>query len=188
MENEADAVATVLAHDGVVAGFGIALHGVADIAQACAGANLSYAFAHGLVRDPDQALRLHRNLAHGKHAAGVSVIAVPDYGDIDIDAIAVFQAFVPGDAVANHVIYRGAYAFWEALVIQRSRDAIQRVDHEFVADRVKFAGSHTCLDMLAYHVQDLGRQTSGNAHLVLFFGGFYRDIHMFWTGLKHLPS
>ena len=43
-----------------------------------------------------------------KHAAGITVIALLDGGDVKIDDVAILQLPVAGNAMANLVIYRGA--------------------------------------------------------------------------------
>ncbi len=88
-----------------------------------------------LLGDLDQALGVGCHLADLHHDAGVAVVFVLDHGDIDIDDIAVFQFVgVRGDAVADHVVDRGADGAREAVVVQRGRDGLLGVGNVVVAD------------------------------------------------------
>ena len=65
------------------------------------------------------------DIAHLHHDAGIAVVFVLDHGDIDIDDIAVFQFLgVRGDAVADHIVDRGADRAREAVVVQRGGDRL----------------------------------------------------------------
>jgi hypothetical protein len=46
-----------------------------------------------------------------------------------------------------------------------------------VANAVELAGRYASLDMIADHVENVGRQAAGNPHFVLFIGSFYCDSH-----------
>ena len=89
VEAPADAVAAEFAHDAVAVRLGVALDGVADVAQGRARAHLRDALPHAFVGDLAQAPRLDGGLAHEEHAARVAVPAVLDDGDVDVHDVAV---------------------------------------------------------------------------------------------------
>src|SRR5690606_32243169 len=113
----ADAVAAVFAHHRETLGFGVLLDGVADVAQGGARADGADAAEHGLAGHVDQAPGLDAGFADEIHPAGVTVPAVLDDGDVDVDDVAVLQDLgVAGDAVADDVVDRGADRRRETLV------------------------------------------------------------------------
>ena len=105
MKNSANTVTTILAHDGVVVGFAMLLDDVANIAQRDTWFDDLYCLVQAFLRDTNQALGMIWSLADAKHLAGITVKAILDNGDIDIDDVTGFQDLaVVGDAVTNHVI------------------------------------------------------------------------------------
>jgi hypothetical protein len=87
----ADAVAAVLAHHREALGLGIALDGVADVAQGGAGRTARMPRNIASRVTSTRRLRQHRGLADEVHPAGVAVPAVLDDGDVDVDDVAVLQ-------------------------------------------------------------------------------------------------
>jgi len=151
VEDLADAVAAVLAHHGEVVGLGVFLDGVADIAQVNAGFHQLNAQHHAFVADAAQALGENGRLADEEHLAGITVVAVFDDGDVDIDDVAVFQLFITGNAVADLVVHRGADGFGEAVVVERGGNGQLLVDRVIVANLVQFVGGDAGLDMWGDH-------------------------------------
>ena len=95
----ADAVATIFAHHGEVAGLGESLDRVPDIPQVRPRTHLLDAAPHRFETAFGQPLRLNRRLADEVHAAGVAVEAFLDDCDIDVDDVTVLQDALAGDAM-----------------------------------------------------------------------------------------
>src|SRR5690606_16385278 len=138
---------------------------------------------HAFLGDLGQALGPFRYLADHEHLAGIAVVAVLDYGDVDVQHIAVLQRLVVGDAVADHMIERGADRLGKAraarsgAVVEWSRNGLLHVDDVVVADAVEFLGGDAGPDVLADHLQHFGGQAAGYAHLFDFIGSLDGDGH-----------
>ena len=63
-----------------------------------------------------------------------------DYGDIDIDDVTIFQFFIAGNAMTDHVVDRSANRSREAAIIQRGRYGVKIADDIGVANLVQFPG------------------------------------------------
>ena len=177
VEDAADAVAAVLAYHRIVVALGQGLDGVSDVAQVHAGTYHFDARAHALVGDFHQTLDVLGRLAHEEHLAGVAVEAVLDDRDVDVDDVARLELFGPRNAVAHHVIDRGAHGLGETAVVQRRGDGLLLVDDEVVAEPVQLFGGHARLDVGADHFQDVGGQAARHTHFLDFFGVLDGDSH-----------
>src|SRR5262249_15521606 len=82
---------------------------------------------------------------------------------VDVDDVAVLQALVGRDAVAHHVVDRGADRLRVAAVAERRGDRAV-VENEIVAKLVEFARADARLDVRRDEVERLGREPSGPAH------------------------
>src|SRR5690606_1991378 len=112
------------------------------------------------------------------HAAGVAVPAVLDHGDVDIDDVTVLEDLArAGDAVADDVVDRDAGGLGVAAVADIGRDRALHVDDVVVADAVQLLGVHARLHVRGDHLQHLGGQAAGDAHLLDFFGGLEVQCH-----------
>ena len=119
------------------------------------------------------------HLSHLHHDAGIPVVAVLDHGHIDIDDVAVFQfAAVGGDAVADHVVDRGADRAGEAIVVKRGRDGLLGAGNVVVADPVQLAGGHPDLHQRFDHFQHFCGETPRDPHLVNLIRGLDRYCHL----------
>ena len=107
----ADAVAAVFAHHGTMIRLGVVLNGRTDVAESDSRLYHFDADAHGFVADARYALGDHRGLADKIHLTGVTVIAVLDDGDINVDDVALLEDLVTGDAVTHLMVDRGADGF-----------------------------------------------------------------------------
>ena len=107
-----------------------------------------------------QALRLDRRLADVVHAAGVAVVAVLDDGHVDIEQVAALEHPLVGNAVADHVVDRGADGLREAAVAHIGRDRLLDLDDVVVADPVQLIGGDPGDHVLADHVQHVGGQAA----------------------------
>ena len=89
-----------------------------------------------------------RDVAGEERRVGVAVHAVDVGGDVDVDDVAVLDHRRVGDAVADHLVERGAARLREALVAQRRRVGAV-VDHVLVRDAVELVGRDAGRDGLA---------------------------------------
>ncbi|MNT32463.1 hypothetical protein D3C72_1683460 [compost metagenome] len=112
-----------------------------------------------------------------EHAAGVAVVAVLDDGDVDVQGVAILERLVVRDAVADHVVDRGADRLRVALVVERGRDGLLHVDDVVVADLVQLIGGDARLDMFGNHFQHIGGQFAGDTHASDVLGSFEVDGH-----------
>ena len=134
----ADAVAAKFPHDGITARFRVFLDGMTDVAQRSARFDLLDASPHTLVGDVAKALGLRGGGADAEHAAGITVIAILDGRDVEVDDVTIFQHAISGHAVAYLLVDRGADGLrvgrmaW-GRVIQGGGDAALHVDHVIVA-------------------------------------------------------
>ena len=172
-----DAVAAVLAHDGETLGFGRSLDRVADVTEARTRAHAADSLPHRLETALDQPLRVRQRLADEIHAAGVAVEAVADDRDVDVDDVAVLQAFVVRDAVAHHMVDRAADGFGETTVVEVRGDGLLHLHDVVVAEAVELVGGDPGFHMLADHVEHLGGEAARFTHFLLLFGGLQGDRH-----------
>src|SRR5450830_41005 len=177
VEHLADAVAAELANHREAVLFSVLLDHFTDIAQAAAGFDDFNGLVHAFLGHLGQALGPDRHSADVEHAAGITVVAVFDDRDVDVQGVAVFQRLVARNPVADHVVDRGADRLGEALVVQRGRDSLLHVDYIVVADAVQCFGGDAGLDVFGNHFQHVGRQFAGNAHASDVFGGFQGNSH-----------
>ena len=167
-----NAVAAEFAHHAAIVALYKLLNGMADIAQVHAGPDLQYAVPHGLVAQAAQAARGNAGVlfaTHHEHAAGVTVPAIFDHGDVDVENVAFFQRLVAGYAVANLVVDRCANRLGVGLVtgrrvIQRRRYGALLVDHVVVAELVQRVGGNARLHMRGDVVEYFCGQPTGCAH------------------------
>src|SRR2546429_6050443 len=148
-----------------------------DVAQARARTHHLDAAPHGGETGLGEALRVRWRLAHQVHAAGVAVESVADHGDVDVDDVPGLQALVIRDAVADHVVHRGTDGLGKAAVVEVRRHRALHVDDIVVAEAVELLGRHPRHHVLRDHVEHLGGEAPGGAHLRLFLGGLDGDLH-----------
>ena len=177
MEYLAYPMATKLAHDRKTRILCVLLNHVADVAQVSTGANLGDAQPHAFVGNVRESLGQNRWFAHEEHAAGIAVVAILDDRDVDIDRIALLEHLIAGDAVADHVIHRGADGFRVGrvagrAVVQRRRDGLLYVHHVVVTELVELGGADARPDMRRDEVENLSCQPASDAHALDVFGGF----------------
>ena len=113
-----------------------------------------------------------------EHLAGVTMEAIFDHSDVDIDNISIFQLLIPGYAMAYLVVDRGADGSGEATVVQRGRDGLLLVDDVIMANAIELVCRDPRPDMFFDHDQDISCQLAGNSHFFYFIGCFYRYAHL----------
>ncbi len=183
MKFVADAVAAILAHHRIVVGLGVFLYDMTNIAEAIAGLDLFYAQIEAFLGDLDESLGVAGSFTNTEHLAGVAEVTVLDDGNVEIDDVAILEDFFAGrDAVAYHVIDRGADRLGKAAVIEAGGDGLLHVDHKIMADLVEFLGADTGLHVGRDHFEDVGGELAGNAHFFDFFGCFDANGHELGRG------
>ena len=150
---------------------------LADVSQALPRGYLAYAGPHRMEGDLRQPSCLDARPADVKDAAGVTVKAVLDNRNVDIDHVAVPEFALAGYAVADNLVQRRADRAGKAAIVERGRYRLLLFGDVLVADPVQIAGGHSGTHMLADHVQHLGRKPARHAHALLLFGGFDGDLH-----------
>ena len=124
VEHAAQPVAAEIAHHRAALGLGVALDGVADVAQVRAGLHRGDAAHQAFIGDLDQALGLPAHLAHIVHAARVAMPAIDDQRHVDVDDVAVAQRLVVGNAVADDMVDRGADRLGIAAIVEGAGTAL----------------------------------------------------------------
>jgi len=172
-----DAVTTVFAHHRKALRLHMLLNGMTHIAERRARTHLPNAEPHGFKGDLDQALRMRGGFAHEIHAARVAVKTVADDRDVDVEDVAVLDLLVARDAVADHVVYRGADGLRKPAVVEVGRGRLLHAGDVLVADAVELVGGHAGFDVLADEVEDFGGEAASLAHFLLFLRGLEGDGH-----------
>jgi len=98
------------------------------------------------------------------------VESVLDDRDVDVEGVALLEHAVPGNAVADLVVDRGADRLGEGLVarrrvVQRGWHGALDADHVSVAEVVQLAGGHARLHVRGDVVEHLGGKPARHAHL-----------------------
>jgi len=104
VEELAETVAAKVFDNRAALRFGVSLYRVADIPNGCARFDDVDGHHQAIIGNIDEAFGFAANLANWIHARRVTVPAIHDGGDVDIDDVAFFQRFVARDAVADDVI------------------------------------------------------------------------------------
>src|SRR5690606_11726577 len=120
--------------------------------------------------------------ADDEHAAVVTMPAVLDDGDVEVDDVALFQRPLVGDAVADAVIDRGANRLRvrraaTGRVVQRGGDGALHIDHVVVGEAVQLFGGDARFDERGEVVEDFAGQTARQPHAVQVATGLDGDAH-----------
>src|SRR3984957_2969946 len=175
VEQPAQAVAAEIAPHAHVLGFDIGLDGVADIAGGAAGPDRGDAAHHALIGDLDQPLGAAGNFADRIHAAGIAVPMIDDQGHVDIDDVALAHRLLARNAVADHVIDRGAGRLTVAAIHQRRRHGAV-IQTELVDQPVDALGRDAGFYLRYQHIEAFGRQPAGLAHAFERVGAVDLDL------------
>ena len=154
VEQLADAVAAVRAHDGAVRGLGDALDGAADVAVHGARPDQVRAGHEALERGLDQVVVLVRALADDERLVEVAVVAAVVDGDVDVDDVALLEGPQVGDAVADDLVHGRADGAGEVVVVERRRVA-SVLDGRLVGHAVDLRRRHAQADGAARGVEHL---------------------------------
>ena len=116
-----------------------------------------------LIGDLEQALGGAGDLAHRIHAARIAVPAIDDERHVDIEDVALLQRARARDAVADHVVERGADRFGEAAIIERGGDGAV-VHGELEHEPVERLGGHAGPHLIDEEIEHLGHEPAGLRH------------------------
>lgn len=90
----------------------------------------------------------HQTFAHDgrltddKHFRGIAVETIFDYGDINVNDIAIFQQLgVVRDTVAHHFINRNANGFRIAVIAEAGRNRVLFINNVIITDAIQLAGA-----------------------------------------------
>src|SRR4029077_17136789 len=151
MEQPANAVAAKISHHAHVLGFHESLDRVTDIAGGPAWPDRGDAAHHAFIGDLDQPLGAARNFTDRIHAAGIAVPLVENQGDVDVDDVALAQRLVARNAMADHMVDRGAGRLAIAAIHQGRRQRAT-VHAEFEYHAVDVFRRHARFDFTDQHV------------------------------------
>ena len=100
------------------------------------------------------------------------------YGDVHVHDVTLLQLLaVVGDAVADHVVDRGADRLGKAVIVERRRGGAELVDDVVVAQLVQVACADAGFHVGGDHLQHTGGLAAGFAHLLDFFGRLDGYVH-----------
>src|SRR5918999_46725 len=104
--------------------------------------------------------------------------SIGDKRDIDIDDLAIAQRLVIGNAMADHMIDRGADGPWIAAVIERSRNGIVRYC-ELHHHAVELGGGDARLHMRRYEIEGFSAKPASPSHA----GKTFRTVQLDLPGI-----
>src|SRR5690554_569841 len=171
MKFASHAVTAVFAHNRKALLLGVLLDGVPDVAQRTARAHLLDAQPHAFVRDFGKTPGKYRWLTDVVHAAGVAKPAILDDRNVDIHDVAVFQDFLAGNAMADHMIDRRADGCGKRRIPRRRiTDGggldLELIGDEFKAKPVELACGDSRFYMRRQEVQGGGCSLASGAHFI----------------------
>src|SRR5438270_7218125 len=169
VHRRADPVADVLANDGVAGPLGHRLHGVADVGEPVAVADLSNGGLQALVGDLHQPAGVLAHLAHRDGHSRVPVVALDDGPTVEGEDVALLEPVVAGDAVHDHVVGRRADDGREAVVVEEVGAGATTVEH-LARNLVEVGGGHAWLGGGNALLVHLGHDAAGPAHLRQLLG------------------
>ena len=160
MKNLTDAMTAKLADHRKAVAFCKLLNGPPNVTQPSAGLDFDDAVPHGFVGQLAKPLGSNRGFADNEHATGVTMPAIFDHGDVNVDNVALFQGFVVGDAMANLMVDRSANRLGVGVVairgiVQWGRNTALNLCHVVVRQLVKLVGGDAGLDVGRQKIQNL---------------------------------
>ena len=177
VKTQANTVTAVLLDHRIMIGVSVFGDNGANITQAGARFDQPDGLIEAFLRDATQALGVFRHLANVKHAVSVPMPAIFDDRDVNIQNIAIFQGFVAGDAVADHLVDGGADGFRKAVVIERRRYSLLHIHNIVVTNAVQLVGGYPRFDVFLNHFKYIGCQAAGNPHVLDIVRCFNAYIH-----------
>ena len=120
----------------------------------------------------DETLYTRFYLSDAEHARGISIVAVEDGGDINVEDVAIPQFFVVGGyAVANDLVDARAAVAWEAFIVEGRTDGTVTFG-EVCHEAVNLTRGHADANFFFEHIEDGGVDFAGAAYAFNLFGSF----------------
>ena len=94
VKNLPNAMAAILSNDGIIIFFRVTLNHVTDVSQGRSGSNNLKCLVKSFLRDTHQSLCMGCHIAHADHNAGVTMPAVLDHSNVDVDDVTIAELFV----------------------------------------------------------------------------------------------
>ncbi len=165
----ADPVADEVAHHAEPLGFGVILDRLADGVDRVARHRGGDAEGGAVAGDLHQFTRALVDVADEERGVGVAVHALLPQGDVAVEDVAVLQGTVVGDAVADHLVGRGAQRLGErvraARIHQRARVGVVG-DRPGVTELVDGLGGDPRSDHGPERLEGVGGESPGATHLL----------------------
>ena len=90
------------------------------------------------MRDAAQMFAHDGRLTDDKHFRGIAVETIFDYGDINVNDIAIFQQLsIVRDTVAHHFINRDANGFRIAVIAEAGRNRVLFINNVIITDAIQ---------------------------------------------------
>jgi hypothetical protein len=163
MEGGTDPVPGEVPHHAVAETLGVRLDHPADGVQRASRRDGPDAAHHRLVRPLDQQPRLLVHLAGAERGVRIPVHASDEPGDVHVDDVAAGDQGVVGDAVADHLVQRGAQRLRVTAVAERGRVGAV-ADQEIVPDLVQVVRGDAWSDVPAHFLQCLRGDLASHPH------------------------
>jgi glutathione S-transferase len=181
----ANAVAAVVTHHRAALAMGETLNGRSDFVNVIASLDRCNPVPHCVVGDgaqPPCSYGRGFSTTQHEHAAGITMPAVLDDGDVDIQNISLAQRLVVRNAMADLVVDRGANGLGirvvaARVVVQRGGNDLELMHHEVIGQLVQLIGRFVGFDERGEVIQNLRGNSSRDAHSFDFFCIFDCDGH-----------
>ena len=169
MEIQTNAVSTKLSHHREPIALSELLNRKANVTQVNPRFDLHNTMPHGLIGQLTKSFGHNGGLSEQKHATRVSVPAVLDDRDVDVDNVTLFQGLVIGNAVTDLVVDGGANGLWvrrvaPGCIVQWRGDGPLDLRDVVVRQLVELVGRDTWHHVGRQIVQDFGGESTSNSH------------------------
>ena len=159
METAADSVTLKFANDFVALGFGEAIDRAADVDDSAEWLDGSNANPHGIERGLHESFGMRSDFADQKCFGRITVPAVNDGCEIDVDDVPLAEHVVIRDAVAHHLVDAGANRV-RVSVVAKARGGVPVLDGVFVGQLVDLASGNAGPDVRSQEVHDFGVESA----------------------------
>ena len=165
------AVSHEVAHYAVAAFFVIDLYGVGDVPQPSALDEVFHSFEKALACGLHQPALFLAHFADEESPRRVRLPSVQHNARVYAHNHSLFQSFVAGNAVHDHLVDRGAYRSGKAAVSEEGRRAAVPLD-VVVCELVEFLGAYAGTDLFFEVQQEVPEHLSRLSHQSDFGGTF----------------
>ena len=162
VEIAADSVALELTHNLVALISGKKIDGSSDVDDSTEGLDGVDADPHGIERGLDEALGIWCDSADQKSFGRVTVPAINNGREIDVDDVSITQQVIVRDAVANYLVDAGANRIRVAVVAQAG-GRVAMLDRAVVSQLVDLKSGDAWPDMRSEIVHQFGVESAGGS-------------------------